>query len=208
MGLGAQPQLKVCPKCGEPISYIERRRIGGHVYIYAVHYYGYERGPDGKVRRKIRKCYLGPEAYTYVSRTLGVPFRGLAAGEAGALVEYVEAVARSLEGRARRGQLGPEEIGQLEEAARRLEDLARRLREYAASGAPSPGAAPNETVAKAQPVEAPPVTAAQTTEARPAEGEAYRMVSMLVGLAPEEVEREVRELLEATRELRRAQGAR
>jgi hypothetical protein len=34
------------------------------------------------------------------------------------------------------------------------------------------------------------------------------MVSMLVGLAPEDVEREVRELLEATRELRRAQGAR
>jgi len=29
-----------------------------------------------------------------------------------------------------------------------------------------------------------------------------------VGLAPEDVEREVRELLEATRELRRAQGAR
>jgi hypothetical protein len=123
-------------------------------------------------------------------------------------VDYVEAVARSLEERARRGQLGPEEIGQLEQAARRLEDLARRLREYAASGAPSLGAAPNETVARPQPVEAPPVTAAQTTEARPAEGEAYRMVSMLVGLTPEEVEREVRELLEATRELRRAQGAR
>jgi len=208
--LGAQPQLKVCPKCGEPISYIERRRIGGHVYVYAVHYYGYERTPDGKVRRKIRRCYLGPEAYTYVSRTLGVQFRGLAAGEAGALVDYVEAVARSLEERARRGQLGPEEIGQLEQAARRLEDLARRLREYAASGAPSLGAAaPNETVAKAQPVEAPPVIAqAQTTEARPAEGEAYRMVSMLVGLTPEEVERQVRELQEALRELKRAQGAR
>ena len=54
-------------------------------------------------------------------------------------MEYVEAVARSLEGRARRGQLGPEEIGQLEEAARRLEDLARRLREYAASGPPRQG---------------------------------------------------------------------
>jgi len=123
-------------------------------------------------------------------------------------VEYVEAVARSLEERARKGQLGPEEIGQLEEAARRLEDLARRLREYAASGAPSPGAAPNETVAKAQPVEAPPVTAAQTTEARPAEGEAYRMVSMLVGLTPEEVERQVRELQEALREVKRAQTTR
>ena len=54
-------------------------------------------------------------------------------------MEYVEAVARSLEERARRGQLGPEEIGQLEEAARRLEDLARRLREYTASGPPRQG---------------------------------------------------------------------
>jgi hypothetical protein len=34
------------------------------------------------------------------------------------------------------------------------------------------------------------------------------MVSMLVGLAPEEVERQVRELLEAARELRRAQASR
>jgi len=34
------------------------------------------------------------------------------------------------------------------------------------------------------------------------------MVSMLVGLTPEEVERQVRELQEALRELRRAQGAR
>jgi len=62
-------------------------------------------------------------------------------------------------------------------------------------------------VARPQPIEAPPVTAAQTTEARPAEGEAYRVVSMLVGLTPEEVERQVRELQEAMR-LRRAQGAR
>ena len=65
-------------------------------------------------------------------------------------------------------------------------------------------ATPNETVAKAQPLEAPPVAPqAQTTEAR-----TYRAVSALVGLAPEEVERQVRELLEAVRELRRAQGAR
>ena len=59
--MGAQPQLKVCPKCGEPISYIERRKMGNRVYLYAVHYYGYERGPNGKPRPKLRRCYLGPE---------------------------------------------------------------------------------------------------------------------------------------------------
>ena len=34
------------------------------------------------------------------------------------------------------------------------------------------------------------------------------MVSMLVGLTPEEVERQVRELQEAARELKRAQASR
>jgi hypothetical protein len=57
----SEAQLEVCPKCGEPISYIERRKVGDRVYLYAVHYYGYERGPDGKPRPKLRRCYLGPE---------------------------------------------------------------------------------------------------------------------------------------------------
>ncbi|ESQ20298.1 MAG: hypothetical protein CISAcid_17740 [uncultured Acidilobus sp. CIS] len=65
-------------------------------------------------------------------------------------------------------------------------------------------AAPNETVAKAQPLEAPlTISQAQTTEAR-----TYRAASAFVGLTPEEVERQVREPQEALRELRRAQGAR
>ncbi len=51
---------RVCPRCGQPISYIERRRIGNNVYYYAVHYEGYERGPDEKPRPKLRRCYLGP----------------------------------------------------------------------------------------------------------------------------------------------------
>jgi len=57
----AQSQLEACPRCGEPISFIERRKMGNRVYLYAVHYYGYERGPNGKPRPKLRRCYLGPE---------------------------------------------------------------------------------------------------------------------------------------------------
>jgi len=60
-----------CPRCGQPVSYIEKHRRNGHVYYYAVHYLGYERAPDGRVRKRLRKCYLGPEAYTEVSRTHG-----------------------------------------------------------------------------------------------------------------------------------------
>jgi hypothetical protein len=95
------------------------------------------------------------------------------------------------------------------EAAARLQSLADRLEGYVrqleAQGAGAAAlAAPNETVARAQPLEAPPtISQAQTTEAR-----TYRAVSALVGLTPEEVERQVRELLEAARELKRAQGAR
>jgi hypothetical protein len=79
-----------CPRCGQPISYIEKHRRNGHVYYYAVHYLGYERAPDGRVVKRLRKCYLGPEAYTEVSRThgdLGLTLRGLAEREG---LEYLE----------------------------------------------------------------------------------------------------------------------
>jgi hypothetical protein len=86
------------------------------------------------------------------------------------------------------------------EAAARLQSLADRLEGYVrqteAQG--SEGAvhlaAPNETVAKAQPLEAPPtVSQAQTTQPQP---------------TPEDIDRQVKELLGTLKgELRRAQGA-
>jgi len=39
----------------------------GRRYYYAVHYEGYSR-VGGRVRRRIKKCYLGPRVYEYVSR--------------------------------------------------------------------------------------------------------------------------------------------
>ena len=209
----AQPRgVMICPRCGQPVSYIERQRRGNQVYYYAVHYEGYERGPDGRVHKKVRRCYLGPNAYIEVSKLhadLGLTLKGLI--EEGRERDYMEALVRSVRDRIRGGRLTAEGARELAAALSRfseeLKELARELSEYASGAAPR--GAVNETVAKAQAVEAPPVTSqAQTTEARPAEGEAYRMVSMLVGLAPEEVERQVRELQEAMRELRRAQGAR
>ena len=69
----AQPsgRVVVCPRCGQPISYIEKHRRNGHVYYYAVHYLGYERAPDGRVVKRLRKCYLDPDIYSYVSSTHG-----------------------------------------------------------------------------------------------------------------------------------------
>jgi len=67
----AQSQLEVCPRCGEPISYIERHRRNGHVYVYAAHYYGYRRGPGGRVIKRVRRCYLGPADSPLVSASPG-----------------------------------------------------------------------------------------------------------------------------------------
>jgi len=64
-------EKKICPRCGLKYSYIERRRIGDQVYLYAVHYFK-ERG-----KRRVHKCYLGPESeYIYVSRLHEFTLRG------------------------------------------------------------------------------------------------------------------------------------
>ena len=47
-------------KCGKPYSYVKRRRRGGRTYLYAVHYLGYEKR-GGRVVKRVRECYLGPE---------------------------------------------------------------------------------------------------------------------------------------------------
>lgn len=55
-------RLKICPRCGLPYSYIERRSIGNRTYLYAVHS-SYDGG------RRVSKCYLGPQdRYAYVER--------------------------------------------------------------------------------------------------------------------------------------------
>ncbi|MFP3209386.1 MAG: hypothetical protein RXR82_06800 [Nitrososphaeria archaeon] len=46
---------KICPRCGEPYAWLERRLRGDRVYLYAVH----EHRENGARRR--RRCYLGPE---------------------------------------------------------------------------------------------------------------------------------------------------
>jgi hypothetical protein len=115
-----------CPRCGQSVSYIEKHRRNGHVYYYAVHYLGYERAPDGRVVKRLRKCYLGPDIYSYVSSThgdLGLTFRGLA--ERGRELEYLEGLVRALEGRLERGELGR---AQALELAGALAQLSERLR--------------------------------------------------------------------------------
>ncbi len=203
----AQPQgLPICPRCGQPYRYLERRRFGNNVYYYAVHYEGYERGPDGRPRPKLRRCYLGPNLYIEVSKThsdLGLTLKGLI--EDGRERDYINALAEAIEARLRDGRLRPEEALELARSLDRLTELARRLRDYAAARS-SVKEAVNETVAKPQPLEAPPKTSqAQTTEARQDKADAYRALTALTGLPPEDIERQLAKLKEALKELKASQ---
>ena len=152
---GQHGEAMICPRCGQPISYIERQRRGNQVYYLAVHYYGYERGPDGKVHKKVKKCYLGPRAYVEVSRLhsdLGLTLKGLI--EDGRERDYMEALVKSVRDRIRGGRLTAGEARELATVLSRfseeLKELARELGEYAAGEAAHKEAAKeavNETVA-------------------------------------------------------------
>jgi hypothetical protein len=50
---------RICPRCGQPYSYIDSYRRGSQVYYAAVHL---EKSEEGGRARK-RKCYLGPKVY-------------------------------------------------------------------------------------------------------------------------------------------------
>jgi len=190
-----------CPICGLPIDWVERRVVNGHVYYYAWHVIE----ENGKRRRK--KCYLGAERYDYVSRKhsdLGVALRGMAYGPAQRLAEYVSSAIDRLSAQLEGGALDLEQARQwlraVREAEERLHALADRLEGYvrqleAQEAGAAALAAPNETVARPQPLEAPQVTTqAQTTQAQP---------------TPEDIDRQVKELLGTLKgEVRRAQGAR
>ncbi|RSN72928.1 MAG: hypothetical protein DSO07_02195 [Thermoproteota archaeon] len=86
----AEEELKgsVCPRCSSLIDYIERRESGGNTYLYAVHV----EKEEGK--RRLRKCYLGPEnQYIYVSKLHtreGLDLRGLMDYERA--IEYLESL--------------------------------------------------------------------------------------------------------------------
>jgi hypothetical protein len=60
-------EKKLCPRCNQPYSYIESYTKGSQKYYVAVHYEGYQKA-EGKVKKRVRKCYLGPQVYKYVEK--------------------------------------------------------------------------------------------------------------------------------------------
>jgi len=110
---------KICPRCGERYSWLERRvvREGGreYEYFYAVHEYR----ENGK--RRIKKCYLGPDTYKYVSLTHesreGLVFSGLL--DSDRAIKYLYSIMAYIERAA--GDIDPNQ----------LKTLARNVREFA-----------------------------------------------------------------------------
>jgi hypothetical protein len=83
-----------CPRCGEE-GYLEEMVVGGNVYVYARHIY-WERNREGrKVKRHVKKCYLGPkEHYIYVDGKFHK--LGLSSPVTMDLNDYLQAIERLL----------------------------------------------------------------------------------------------------------------
>ncbi len=103
---------KLCPRCGQPYSYLEKRRVKGtnQEYFYAVHVY-----KEGGRWRK-RRCYLGPRLYSRVAPLQGFQLRGLLGNSVDRLLDYLESIASDLE-----------EMDLDEGSRRRLREVAERL---------------------------------------------------------------------------------
>ena len=135
----------VCPRCGRPIDYLERRvvrrkgrdgKVREQVYYIAWHYV---RGPDGKVifehgKPKVDKCYLGPEKYVHANRVLataGLQVKSLAQQlieDKPLVVSQLEELAKAVEEKVAKAEISAYTAQQL---ADRLQGLVDRLRQYA-----------------------------------------------------------------------------
>ena len=199
MGTGLEPG-RPCPRCGLPIDFLERKRVRNQVYLYAWHYLRDENG-----KRKVKKCYLGPERYIHGQVThepMGVVLKGMGQDlqDIPRLSEYLTNVAQTLRLRMEDRSLPSIHARAIAQALEELAALIEPLRKYAEEKAKEEAEAVNVTAPR-QAAEAPPTTSqAQTTEAR--QGEAYRAASTLTGLPPEDIERQLAKLKEALRELK------
>jgi len=120
-----------CPVCGQPIDWIEKRVVNGHVYYYAWHIVN----ENGQKRRK--KCYLGAHKYDYVSRKnsdLGIALRGMAFNRAERLTEYINSATDKLSAEIGSSTLELEQakrwLSAIRDAAERLQSFAVILEDY------------------------------------------------------------------------------
>lgn len=130
-----------CPICGEPIAWLECRRVrskvGGvereHIYIYAWHSYK----ENGQVKRK--KCYIGAYTYDYVARKqvdIGIVPRGMALGTE-RIAQHIKEFTDRLEPAIESGTLEVDQarrlLTSLQDSLAKLQALVDRLDGYVKS---------------------------------------------------------------------------
>jgi hypothetical protein len=75
MGMREMLERGICPRCGERMTYLEHRKVGGNTYLYAVHV------RKEMKKRHVKKCYLGPESeyinVTHMHTEEGLVLRGM-----------------------------------------------------------------------------------------------------------------------------------
>jgi len=133
------PEKNACPRCGLPINWVESQSKGGRVYYYAVHYQGYTR-VGGKVRKIVKKCYLGPKAYEYVSRLhsdLGLKLEGAVVDKR--VIHYLDSFVEALTRTELDRSTLVEIIGKLKDLTQRLEEYVKKLEEIEEEGSPRGG---------------------------------------------------------------------
>jgi len=119
-----------CPKCGQPINWIERKKVNGHIYYVAAHVIH----DNGK--RVVKRCYLGAERYVYVTGqhlNLGIELKGMVQEIKGGprLVEYLRAIASAIETQLEDSRLPPDRAMEIAKSIEELQPLAAKLRDYA-----------------------------------------------------------------------------
>ncbi len=84
--MGKRRNNTPCPRCGMPVSWFERNRVGDRTYVYAVHY----------SKKSKHKCYLGPEdgyvLVTMMHKKEGLVLKGL--NDPDRVLEYFERILR------------------------------------------------------------------------------------------------------------------
>jgi hypothetical protein len=137
LNLGLRPGDS-CPVCGEPIAWLECRRVKSkvkglereHIYIFAWH----TRKENGQLKRS--KCYLGAYRYDYVARKhidVGMTLMGMALGPQ-RIAQYIEDYSTRLLPAIESGTLDVEQarklLAGLKDSVARLQALVDRLDGY------------------------------------------------------------------------------
>lgn len=140
LNLGLRPG-DACPVCGEPIAWLECRRVKSkvkgtereHIYIFAWHVHK----QDGQTKRS--KCYLGAYHYDYVARKqvdIGLVPRGMALGPE-RIGQYIQETTARLLPAIEAGTLDVEQakrlLASLRDSVGRLQSLVDRLDGYVKS---------------------------------------------------------------------------